>query len=170
MKNNQGVTLIELIIVMLIMSVLAGAAIFGIRSLDSGNVRSTVKRIDTLIDYVRVENMSKFDTYYLEIEKKGGPFTAKVLKKDQSGNMSEVLSEELKLTGGTITYVCSNGTSETEYAINEVPPVILTISNYKSCGGFQPVMGGEIRRIVISAAGHTYTIGLVSETGKHYIK
>lgn len=170
-KNNQGVTLVELIVVILIMGILAGTAMIGMKSIDAGNAQSTVNRVSALLDYVQVENMSKDKTYYLVIEKSGSSYIAKV-QYDQSGTRKDVLTEKLKLKDGAVTYYTNAGAAETAYTVDDiaVPSVTLEISYNKGSGDFHIGSSGEIKRIVISAAGRTHTIYLVTATGKHYIE
>lgn len=169
MKDNQGVTLIELIVVILIMGVLAGGAAIGVRSLDAGNVQSTVERVSALLDYVRIENMSKDKTYYLVIEKVDESYFAKVQYLDGVVR-KDVLTEPLKLKDGTVTYYCEEGSSELPYTVGEgaAPGVKLEISYNKGSGDFNFGSSGKIKRVVIRAASRNYTIYLVAATGKHY--
>ena len=171
-KDNQGVTLIELIVVIIILGILAGGAFLGIRSLDSGNVQSSVKRIDALLDYVRVQNMSKDKTYYLLLEEVSGDYFARVQYPEDS-SMVEVLSERLKLKNGTITFFSETSTgAESEKTIDSdvTPAVTMQLSFRKESGALEAGSDGYVRRIVVSSAGRTYTIYLVKATGKHYIE
>jgi prepilin-type N-terminal cleavage/methylation domain-containing protein len=172
-RDNQGFTLIELIIVMIIVGILAGGAAIGFHSLDSGNAGSSVKRINALLDYVRVLNMSRDKEYYLVIEEVSGTYVAKV--QDQAGTTS--LTEKLKLKNGSITYYCDEGIDPADiYTVDSdvTPAVTLKIGFVKDSGSLRSNMFGSeekyIKRVVVSAADRTYTIYLVKATGKHYIE
>jgi prepilin-type N-terminal cleavage/methylation domain-containing protein len=168
MKNNQGVTLVELIIVILIISILSGATIFGIRSLDSGNAQSTVKRINALLNLVRVENMSKDKPYYLVIEKVSDTYYATVQQPDGS-NRKNILKEKLKLRDGVISYQSSNSMSTITRTVEA--PVVLEVSYLKDTGAIRADGEGRfINSIDINTTGKSYTIFLISATGKHYIE
>lgn len=175
-RDNQGVTFIELIVVLIIIGILAGGAFIGIRSIDSGNAQSSVKRIDALLNYVRVQNMSRDKEYYLVLEEADREYIAKVqYRADLDANRTDVLNEKLELKNGNITYYSAPDSSslETAYRIasDTVPAVAMEISFNKETGALQAGDDGNyIRRIVISAAGRTYTINLVKATGKHYIE
>ena len=161
-KDNRGVTLVELIVVMLIISILAGGTVIAVGSLDSGNTKSTVERIGALLDYVRVLNMSKDRTYYLVVKKEGEVFTAFVQYDD--GGRQNLLTETLKLKNGEIKYSTDMG-EETVGA--DVSSLELSFSKE---GSIPAGSGGEIKSILISGGGHSRIIHLVAATGKHYIE
>ena len=177
MGDNRGVTLVELIVVILIMGILSGSAVIGYRSLDSGNAKATVTRISALLDYVQVENMCMDKNYYLVIEKQGTSFTAKV-QYEVSGVRTDILKETLKLKEGKITYYSQDSFLENRYIVDDTttPVRTLEISCLKASGAFRSKdMNGDgleedLKRIEITSAGRQFTIYLVTETGKHYIK
>ena len=175
MGNDRGVTLVELILVILIMGILAGSGVIGYRSLDSGSAKATVTRISALLDYVQLENMSKDKTYYLVIEKQGNSFVAKVQYEVEDIRI-DLLKEKLKLKEGKITYYIKG--SDIEYNVDDTstPVVTLEISYLKASGAFRKAdMNGDgveedISHIDIASSGRSFTIHLVTATGKHYIK
>lgn len=163
-KNNQGVTLVELIVVIIIIGILAGGTMVGIKSLDSGNTRSTMERIDALLDYTRLLNMSKENDYKLVINQEGGVFQAIIQSTTESGTET-VLTEKLKLKAGNITYTSSLGS----FSIAGV--YSLKIGYTKNAGRIIIYPDeGEIKSITISGGSRSYTIQLVTATGKHYLK
>lgn len=179
MGDNRGVTLVELIVVVLIMGILSGSAVIGYRSLDSGNAKATVTRISALLDFVQVENMSMDKKYNLVIEKQGTSFVAKVQYEEVvSGRIErkDLLKETLKLKEGKITYYAQ--VLEDEYVVDNTttPPVTLEISYLKTSGAFRSKdldgdgVDDDIKRIEITSSGRKFTIYLVTATGKHYIK
>jgi hypothetical protein len=172
-------------VVLVIIGIIAGGATIGIKNLDSGNATASVKRINALIDYVRVQNMSKDKSYYLVLKEESGAFYAEVQYDVGSvGIRKIVLKERLKLKNGSITYVCNPGgdpaadKSFTVYS-NAISSVSLELSFIKESGALTKILepgasiGSEltyVKRIMVSAAGRSYTINLVAATGKHYIE
>jgi prepilin-type N-terminal cleavage/methylation domain-containing protein len=177
MGDDRGVTLVELIVVVLIMGILSGSAVIGYRSLDSGNAKATVTRISALLDFVQVENMSMDKNYYLVIEKQGTSFVAKV-QYEVSGVRTDLLKETLKLKEGQITYYSEASPIEHSYIIEDTTPspVTLEVSYLKASGAFRQKdidrdgVDEDIKRIEITSSGRKFTIYLVTATGKHYIK
>lgn len=167
MKNNQGVTLVELIVVILIIGVLSVGGMYGIKSIDSGNVQAAVERVSALLDYVRGENMSKATVYYLVLEEDSGAYYANV-ETESEGVRERILQEKLKLKNGIITYQNSVGNV---YTIDSdaSPSVKLELSYDKESGSINQFGGSDIENIVFSSSGRIYTLHLVSITGKHYI-
>ncbi len=173
MKNNQGVTLIELIIVMAIASILAGGSIIGVRLLGVGSAKRNANRIDSMLDFVQLQNMTKSKVHYLIISEENGTYVMKV--RAGAGTEDPILAkEELKLVRGEITY--QRKYDGTTYLLSSTPVPGRTISPKleicfrKDTGGVSMNTQGDIiTRIGVTSAGRSYTIHLVEATGKHYI-
>ncbi len=173
MKNNQGVTLIELIVVMAIAGILAGGSIVGVRMLGVGSAKRNVNRINSMLDYVQLENMTKSKTHYLVIREDDGSYIMEVRAGAQE--TSPIISkEELKLVRGEITYY--DKIEEKTYLVSsnpvpgrEISPK-LEICFQKDTGGIAMNTHNEIiTRIGVTSGGSSYSIYLVEATGKHYI-
>lgn len=157
----------ELIVVLSIISILAVGTLIGIRSIDSENTRSTTQRISALLDYVRILNMSQENDYVLVIQWNGNNFTAVVQYKDQN-TLSDVIirTEQLKLKDGDISYINSLNAS-----FSVVSGKVLVLGYTKDSGSIKADPDdGNIKSITISGGGRSYTIRLVTATGKHYIE
>ena len=173
MKNNQGVTLIELIIVIAIAGILAGGSIFGARMLGIGSAKRYVNRINSMLDYVQMENMTKNKTHYLIIREENGSYIMEVKAGSQA--TSPIISrEELKLVRGEITYQKKN--DGTTFLVSSTPvpgrdiSTKLEVCFQKDTGGIALNTQNEIiTRVEVTSAGSSYTIYLVEATGKHYI-
>lgn len=176
MRDNHGVTLIELIVVMIIMGILAGGLVFGVQRLDSGNVNSTAKCIKTVLSQVRMENMSKDKPFYLVIEEKDQNYYVSIQIKDAEGRVSEIImKDKLDLKKGNITFYYKD--DPTEYYLRETvlegrqTKTRLEVSFRKDTGGLKANTDGAlVNRIKINAGGKSYSIRLVEATGKYYVE
>jgi prepilin-type N-terminal cleavage/methylation domain-containing protein len=180
-KDNQGVTLIELIVVMLMIGILSGGAFLGLRLLDSGNTGNAAKRIGASLDYTRILNMSKDKAYYMTIEQNADSFIARIYYEEKdsvTGIITEhdVKVENLKLKNGSIKYTTSTGAGEREYQVEA--SVKLMLSYNKATGAIMTydsmthdlLLTEDVKSVTINAGGHTDTILLVTATGKHYME
>ena len=171
MKDNRGFTLIELIVVMLIAGILAVGTILGVSVLGFGTAKSTVERIDSMLTYVKTENMTKSKPIYLIIEEVDGKYYISVQK-----DTLEISREKLELVRGEISYVTKSGIT---YLVNNsevtgrVTSQRLEVTFKKDTGGVREnraISPEIITQIIISTDSRTYTIRLVEVTGKHYIE
>jgi prepilin-type N-terminal cleavage/methylation domain-containing protein len=165
MRKNQGVTIIELIIVMAIIGIITAGSYFGANMLGLGSAKSTVRRISSMLDAVQLENMTKSKTYYLVLSEEEGNYYLSVRCGTEGTER-----EKLKLVRGQMKYTTSDGITRLISGTPE-PEVTAEICFKKDTGGLALNTKGEmIRRIEVSSAGRSYTIHLVEATGKHYIE
>lgn len=165
MSKNQGVTLIELIIVIAIIGILTAGSYFGANMLGLGSAKSTVRRISSMLNAVQLENMTRSKTCYLLISEAEGKYYLSV-----RFGTEEKEREKLKLVRGQIRYTTNDGTTRLISSTPE-PGVAAEICFRKDTGGLAPNTKGEIiRQIEVTSAGSSYTIHLVEATGKHYIE
>lgn len=173
MKDDHGFTLIELVLVVMLIGILSAGSIFGTRYLGFGSAKSTVERINAILDYVQVENMTKKESYYLIIRKlASGNYQMSV-----ETNGKVISSEELDLVRGEINYRVKEDSNR--YLVSNDPVVGRVVSDKleicfeKDSGGLRtnrPPQAVTVTQIEVTSAGRTYTIRLVEITGKHYIE
>lgn len=162
MKNNNGFTLIELIVVILIVSLLGMGTITGIGMLSNGNTKKTAQMIINALDLVQMENMTKKSVYLMTITQNGeGVYYLNVLC-----DGAILSSEKLKLKNGTISYQTADSEAITVNTSNK-----LEIVFRKDTGGIKLNSSNQIiTRISVTGGGNTIDIRLATATGKHFIE
>ncbi len=171
MKTNQkGMSLIEIIIVIALVGILAGTSVTLIGHVHYANTKKTVESMDSALDKLQVNSMSKQDKTYLYIYKLSDGYYMKQLtdvittfdgtKFDSNGTKLSGNSTQVYLESESGTLVDGN--------------VFIRIS-YKKSGVFDKEtitgsteLGTNVDKIVVKGNG-TYTITLVGATGKHPI-
>jgi prepilin-type N-terminal cleavage/methylation domain-containing protein len=177
MKNNRGFTLIELIVVMVIMGIVAVGSVTSYHILDSRSSKNATERIQSVLDYVQMENMTKKNTYSMRIAKDSasGNYKLSVIRR-MSVSMEQIEMEEiLELKNGELTFQISG--DATQYLVSSLPVIgrqvmeSIEISFRKDTGGLNEYTPGNmITRIGITSSGRTHYIRLVATTGKHFIE
>lgn len=170
MKTNQkGMTLVEIILVIAVIGILAGASISMIGHIHYANTRKTAESICAALDKQQAMTMSKEGKPYLYVYKLTDGYYMKQLNECLTAFDSAKLNASgTKLSGnGTSIYLESEGGT------------LLAGTNYiriryKKSGVFDKELAGDgventnVEKIVIKGTG-MYTITLVEETGKHPI-
>jgi prepilin-type N-terminal cleavage/methylation domain-containing protein len=162
MKNNNGFTLIELIIVILIMSLFAIGTITGYRLLFNGNAKQASKEIINTLDLVQMENMTKNSVYSMTITQNSErEFYLNIIC-----DGTTISSEALKLQNGNVTYETSDDETITITGSDK-----LEIIFRKDTGGVKENSSNQIiTRIGVKGSGKTEFIRLITATGKHFIE
>jgi prepilin-type N-terminal cleavage/methylation domain-containing protein len=177
MKNDRGFTLIELIVVMIITGIVAVGSVTGYHLLESRSSKNATERIQSVLDYVQMQNMTKNKSAIIRITKDAasGKYQLNIIKILSPSSEQIEATETLELINGEITFQLSGDT--TEYLISPVPVSgrsikdKLEISFRKDTGGlYENIPGERITRISITSSGRTYHIRLVATTGKHFIE
>lgn len=166
-KNQKGVSLVELLIVVALMGILAGSAVALMNHVHYANTKKTIESIDTALDKQQSMAMSKSNDEYLYIYHLSDGYYMKLVPE-----CIDALDTTKLDTNGT--KIAGNGT---EIRINSstgslVDGDTIIRIKYKKVGVFDTGTdsSGAIKTnassIVVSGTG-TYTITLVAETGKH---
>lgn len=154
MKNNKGVSLVELIIVIAIMSIMIGAGALGIRAVSTKPAKQGAYNIKMAIQNGRIIALSK-ETFSLEIKYDS---TKKCIQVSENGTYRSLGGE-----GVSVTYY-NEGEASTPVDASVTP---IEINFNRATGGFLPNASGKVvNKIEISKAGKTYTLTLYRLTGK----
>lgn len=175
MKNHKGVSIIELVVVIAILSVLAGVTIFSVGVLSSWKLTKCTKSLETglaatkaaVLSRNRLETASdeqKAKNVEMQISNENGRLVLRVYREPDRviGDRSIVL-----------TYSTKAGTQEHQSVLANGETLTLTFD--RSSGAFLPVAtnGSEdvyCTGLLLERREKTRTIVLVPVTGKFYIK
>lgn len=172
MDNNKGVSFVEIIIVIAILSVLGVSAFGGIRYINYGNKKNCAYTINAALDKIRLENMSKAEKASLYIYRSGNGYFMRVSAAvpmdahlddtgSQLGNDRFVISYETTARPGTKVEVG-------DYASGKY----LKLSFDKGTGELNSNGTDYYNNIYISDRDGTvqYTIRLIQASGKHFVQ
>ena len=166
-KSQRGMSLVEIIIVIAIAGILTGASVMMFGHIRYANTQKVVETVDTALSQLRASTMSREGRQYLYIYRLSDGCYMKLLA---DGTVTEVGQSGVLDEDGT--KLCGRGTEilrgdGTAVEGDEFIRVVYTKSGLFGTGAGS-VPGINTDSIVIRGSG-TYTIHLVSETGRHYI-
>lgn len=161
-KEEKGMTLVEVLIVVAILSIAVGMAGIGISLLYSRDAESCAKNMNTMLETCRMNSLSKQGTYYflLDTENRICRIEPSVTSKDLPSRVDITLESEgaYDLSGNKVIQI------EFDKSTGKVKS--LTADSI-------PVSIGDvsvIRLHTVSSGGKQATVVLVMATGKHYVE
>lgn len=178
-KNNQGLSLIELIVVVALMGIIGTIAITSFGLLNGQEARECAENISAALDKGKIYSMTKSGTLeaYLEITKKSDGYYVqyyipkKAVAVQNAGEW--VLCESSKIGKASVEMVCSFETGG-DRTISE--GVILRFYFDRLTGAFKKTMiiGPYTEefycKTIRVSKGKSYQLDLVPITGKHTLK
>lgn len=174
-KNNKGVSLVEMIVVVAIISVLAGITSIGLGAAVSKPAEECAEKIVSTLKNARITTMGKRSC---EIYLKQASEGAIVTVAENINNSGSVPANDkfLKIGERNITVTLTLSTTAgatTEVKLSDVDYIVLTYN--RETGGFKPTFvkstSGDIddeylTKIVVTKGTKTKTINLARLTGK----
>lgn len=165
LRDQSGITLVEIIIVIAIVGILASTSVMMLGHLHYANTQKVVQTLDSTLDKLQVTTLSKTGNYYLYVYKLDDGYYARILSDDLSAFDSAKLTDDgTKLCNNTIKLygVPSSGSKkqvgESDYFIK---------ISYTKAALFDS--NTNVKGIDIDGVPH-YQLDLVTDTGKHFIK
>lgn len=181
LQDQRGFSLVELIIMMGIMAVLSGAIVGTMGYMNSGRTKKASSKLDTKLDYIQTETMTKKGNTYLYIyTKSDGVYTC--ILNEQDGDFtsrasldaySDLAAWESKLCDSKVKIISSkSGSSGSGLSLDSNN--MLKIGYSKSTGAFTYSNSGSVTATdfydSIELSGKdTFKIKLVQKTGKHFV-
>lgn len=178
MKNNKGMTLIEIIIVLAVISILSVTALSGINYIKYGNTKKCAYKIDAALDQVRMQVMSKADKEYLYIYQYKNYYYMK--ESTRNTPTSTLLDDSGTKLGNKQIELYYRTTSMSSAAPDKAigsyaNDTYIRLSFKKSSGSFITMTEGGTdyyNEIKIKDGNGIlkYTVTLIQTTGKHYVE
>lgn len=158
-RKHGGYSLIELVAVIAIMGIIAGAGITGLGLLSNANVKETTVKIETAINKTKTSSMSR-SSASMELYEKDSAYYVDLSYTGKDGEVKE--TAKVGTSKVTITYTPTEGDTVTIGGTNK-----LTIRFNRDTGSFQPISGDVYcKNITISVGDKTKTIVCEKLTGK----
>lgn len=164
--NNKGFSLVELLIVMAILGIVGSGVFMGFNVIHNANVNNSAGIINSYLSAVRMNNMSKVQSQYLHIYRKGGYNYYYVDDKAKIDFNYKI--HKLGTSSTNISYVTTNSIRITD---NHGISISFTRSGecklYKSDGSLDTV---DLNGITFYNATRNKAIRILPAIGKHYMK
>lgn len=160
LRDNTGITLVEIIIVIAIIGILVGSSVMMIGHLHYADTQKVMKTIDSSLDQLRVKTMSKSGDSYLYIYHLSSGYYADILPDNLSSfDGSKLTKNGTKLSNNTIK-ICQDGSELAENSYMKIA--------YTKQATFDSA-DTTVHTILIDGVPE-YSITLVYDTGKHIIE
>ncbi|MDD5901658.1 MAG: type II secretion system protein [Lachnospiraceae bacterium] len=154
-QNNSGMSLIEIVVVVLILGILSAGAVVGFSFIRSRDASSAAETIVSLLNRTKTETLASKETVKLQVMKDGNKFYGKIIKGSEE-------IDKVEIGGNGISIVATGGGSS--LTIDMSHPC--EISYNKSNGAFS---SSTYTKFVITGA-KTSTVYMVTGTGRCYME
>lgn len=164
-RNEAGVTLVEIIIVLAIIGILASTSVLLIGHLHYADTERVINNIDTSMNELQIKNISKAEQSYLYIYHLSDGYYMRILSDDLSGfDSSKLNGDGTKLSNNTIE-IYGTDAGGSRVAIKGTANYIKV--SYTKSGSFDSSRT-NVKEIAIEGTPQQ-TLTLVFDTGKHFI-
>lgn len=159
-QNNSGMSLVEIIVVVLILGILSAGAVVGFSFIRSMDASSAAETIVSLLNRTKVETLAskEGDNVRLQVMKEDNTFYGRILKGSGS---TETELDKVKIGGNGISIVAKYGASS--LTIDDSHSCIIQYN--KSNGAFS----STYTRFEVTGA-KTSNVYMVTGTGRCYME
>ena len=159
LRNQNGITLVEIIIVIAFVGILASTAVMMIGHLHYADTQKVVKTLDSSLNELQVKTMSKTGDYYMYVYHLSDGYYVQILSENLSAfDASRLTTDGKKLSNNTIS-ICQDGVELPEDGYMKIA--------YTKQATFDTT-NTNVQTIRIDGVPE-YSIQLVYDTGKHFV-
>lgn len=173
-NNNKGLSLVEMVIVIAILSVLAGVASIGLSSVVSKPAEECAMKMESVLKNARITTMGK-QNVWIEFSQtsEGAPIYVVEKTKDSASSTEKEKRTEIGQKGITVTVTLVDGSNTATQTLSACDKIVLSYS--RSTGGFnkaEVVNGGSVdtskyvKSIEVKKGSVTKTLDFAYLTGK----
>ena len=164
-KDNRGITLVEIMVVIAIMAIVAGVGITGLNLVNGRPAQQCAQKIIYSLERHRTTAMSKVDaSYTLEVQSSGKTVCVERVSNDRvsyTTTESEIGAKRVKLF-----YETADGS-----VVPMTAGMFITFQYDRSSGAFRSITastGDEVARVIAKSGGREVKVRFVKITGKVY--
>lgn len=165
--DNRGISLVEIIIVVAIMSVIIGVSGYGLSLISGRPAQACAQKLAGSLQHTRTISMGKYATYARLARDDNGKVWFEVYQKIKEADGDYAMVRQSNLADGSVSVICDdeelgNGKS-------------ILIGFDRSTGALTDKVGGDkpttvVGKIIVSKANTTVNIGITKATGKVFIE
>lgn len=165
LRDQNGITLVEIIIVIAIIGILASTSVMMIGHLHYADTQKVVKTLDSSLDALQVKTMSKTGNYYMYVYRLDNSFYMRILPDDISGfDTTKFTKDGTRLCNSTITIYGKKAGASSEVTDKSY---VIKVAYTKSA--LFDSASTNVDEIYIDGV-PDYTLKLVMDTGKHFVQ
>lgn len=167
--NNNGYSLVELIIVIAIMAALIGTVFFSVSMVFGANAKTCANNIQRAIADCKVTTMGKKEAYLELYRAADGNVYTKLYVYEQNGAApTEGEPQKMGNSRVYVGYTKEGENAQNAQSLDEGDSVIIKFD--RSSGSFDKTAYGDCAQIVVRGGSKNYALELIQLTGKSEVK
>lgn len=163
--NNKGFSLVELLIVIGILAIIGSGAFMSFNVIHNANVNNSAGTINSTLAAIRMNNMSKVQTQYLQIYRVGGDYYYRI--DDKAKIDFNYRLRKLGTSSTNISYITTNSTR-----ISDNHGISISFNRSGECKLYNSdgsLNSADLNGITFYNSTRNKSIRILPAIGKHYL-